>query len=216
MSIHRLTDLRGILKLTDLVILPDRIALAASLGESHFREFKSARQGPADARRPRPTHDICEDIAATLVAFANADGGELLIGVEDNGQVSGVPHTTEHIATMLAAPRTRVHHDTPLTSPRAVSVDYKGCTVLYFAVSKGTRHVHHTSQGRCLQRKDRDSLSIASATVVISRAEQASREYDRYFVDGATVDDLDLHLVREVGDQISKGMTPSLTAVTSG
>ena len=193
--------------MTDLVLLTDRIALAASLGESHFREFKSARQGPADARRHRPTHDVCEDIATTLVAFANADGGELLVGVEDNGEVTGVPHTPEHIATMLAAPGARVHPDTPLTSPRAVSVDCQGRTVLYFAVAKGTRHVHHTSQGRCLQRKDRDSLSIASETVAISRAEQASREYDRHFVDGATVEHLDLRLVREVGEQISKGMT---------
>ena len=69
-------------------------------------------------------------------------------------------------------------------------------------------HVHHTSQGRCLQRKDRGSLSIASESVVVSRAEQVSREYDRHFVDGATVDNLDLPLVREVGSQISKGMTP--------
>ena len=108
---------------------------------------------------------------------------------------------------MLAAPRARVHASTPLPSPRTLSIDYEGLTVLYFAVPKGTQHVHHTSQGRCLQRKDRDSLSIDSKSVVVSRAEQVSREYDRHFVDGATVDDLDLHLVREVGNQISKGMT---------
>ena len=193
--------------MTELLRLQERIALAISLGESHFREFKSACEGPINARRPRATNDICDDIATTLVAFANADGGELIVGVEDNGEVSGVPHNPEHVETMLAAPRARVHASTPLPSPRTLSIDYEGLTVLYFAVPKGTQHVHHTSQGRCLQRKDRDSLSIDSKSVVVSRAEQVSREYDRHFVDGATVDDLDLHLVREVGNQISKRMT---------
>ena len=111
---------------------------------------------------------------------------------------------------MLAAPRARVHPSAPLPSPRTLSIGYNGLTILYFAVPKGTEHVHHTSQGRCLQRKDRDSLSIASGSVVISRAEQQSREYDRHFVDGATVDDLNLHLVREVGNQISIGMTAEM------
>ena len=34
--------------------------------------------------------DDSRKIARTLVAFANADGGRLLIGVKDNGTVSGV------------------------------------------------------------------------------------------------------------------------------
>lgn len=193
--------------MADLLGLSDRITLAISLGESHFREFKSAYQGPPDARRFRPTDDVCDDIATTLVAFANADGGELFVGVEDDGEVSGVPHRRQHIETMLTAPKVRIHDSTPLTSARALSVKYKDATILYFAVAKGTQYVHHTSQGRCLQRKDRDSLSIASESVQVSRAEQASREYDRHFVDGATVDDLNIHLVREVGEQISKGMS---------
>ena len=154
--------------MTEFLRLQERIALAITLGESHFREFKSALEGPINARRPRATKDICDDIANTLVAFANADGGELIVGVEDNGEVSGVPHNPEHVETMLAAPRARVHRSAPLPSPRTLSIDYNGLTILYFAVPKGTEHVHHTSQGRCLQRKDRDSLSIASGSVVIS------------------------------------------------
>ena len=30
------------------------------------------------------------DLATTLIAFANADGGRLLIGIEDDGTVSGL------------------------------------------------------------------------------------------------------------------------------
>lgn len=35
------------------------------------------------------------DLANTLIAFANADGGRLLIGVEDDGSVSGIDPTAQ-------------------------------------------------------------------------------------------------------------------------
>jgi len=46
------------------------------------------------------------------VTFANADGGELLIGVEDARFVSGVPHSAEDVSVMLAASRTHIYGDT--------------------------------------------------------------------------------------------------------
>jgi ATP-dependent DNA helicase RecG len=67
----------------DILLVADRVKNTITLGESHFREFKSALEGLSQAKRPRPPRQICSDIAEALVAFANADGGELLIGVED-------------------------------------------------------------------------------------------------------------------------------------
>lgn len=62
----------------DPLILRDRVANTISLGESHFREFKSAFDGRPEQKRPRLAKHICADIAEALVAFANADGGDLL------------------------------------------------------------------------------------------------------------------------------------------
>jgi len=53
--------------------------------EGQFVEFKSALDRPhggPPVRRSRKA--IAQDIAVTLAAFANADGGTLLIGVEDD------------------------------------------------------------------------------------------------------------------------------------
>ena len=52
----------------------DRARTAIELGESHFREFKSAVEGPPNEKKARPPKDIATNIAQTLVAFANADG----------------------------------------------------------------------------------------------------------------------------------------------
>ncbi|MCX6631373.1 MAG: ATP-binding protein [Candidatus Solibacter sp.] len=142
----------------DILRVSDRLAIAIELGESHFREFKSAFEGPPNNRKPRDPKAVCEDIAKTLVAFANADGGELLIGVEDGRDVTGLSYKPEVIEMLRRAPNTHVHKDTPLPQPHTVLVDYKGERVLYFSVPKGAKYVHLTSEGKCLQRKDLESV----------------------------------------------------------
>jgi len=42
-------------------------------------------------------------IARTLVAFANTDGGRLLIGVKDNGKISGIKSEEEYYMVQTAA-----------------------------------------------------------------------------------------------------------------
>lgn len=77
------------------IAMKERAQTAITLGESHFREFKSCSEGIPGGKSKRPKKEIATDIAQTLVAFANADGGELLVGVEDNGEVTGINEFTE-------------------------------------------------------------------------------------------------------------------------
>lgn len=188
--------------------MTERTRTAVTLGESHFREFKSALQGHPDAKQKREKSEIATDIAQTLVAFANADGGELLVGVEDRGTVTGLPKFNEaELRYLEDASETRIHKETPLPSVRKFRVEIDGHTILYFSVQKGTEFVHLTSDGRCLQRKDLSSVPVTAESIIFDRRERMSREYDRGFVDGASVDDLDLDLVRVVADQLMKGMS---------
>jgi hypothetical protein len=76
-------------RLDDALQLDERVLGQLALGESQFREFKSAWEGPPGAKRPRDVKAVAKDIGETLVAFANADGGVLLIGVEDDAVVTG-------------------------------------------------------------------------------------------------------------------------------
>ncbi len=52
-----------------------------SQGESLMLEFKSDLKGLSD-----------RDLVASVVSLANTDGGELLLGVEDDGRITGL-HT---------------------------------------------------------------------------------------------------------------------------
>ncbi len=42
-------------------------------------------------------------LAITIIAFANADGGRIAIGVEDDGSLTGVDGKTEHVNELLRA-----------------------------------------------------------------------------------------------------------------
>lgn len=192
----------------DILIFKDRIINSIDLGESQFREFKSAFEGPPDNKTARDPRLIGKDIGETLTAFANADGGELLIGVEDNGDITGCPFSADTTNKLLEAPKNYVHPNTPLDHPNVRVLELEGKIILYFSVEKSSRRIHHTSDGKCLQRKDRQNLPVPAEQLQFERQEQLSREYDRQYVDGSKVSDLDLQLIEQVSNEIAKGISP--------
>ncbi|WP_343748238.1 ATP-binding protein [Fluviicola sp.] len=192
----------------NLLRLTERVEIAIEIGESYYREFKSGFQGPPDNKVPRDLAEIKYDIAKTLVAFANADGGELFVGIEDNHEVTGLPHKSNQIEEILKSPKDCILKDTPIVLKNATIIKYNGQTVLYFSVNKGVDFVHLTSKGECFQRKDRESVPTASEKIRFEREEKASREYDREFVDIAKITDLDHDLIEQVINQIYKLISP--------
>jgi ATP-dependent DNA helicase RecG len=192
----------------DALLLKDRIQYSIEVGESHFREFKSALEGRPDNKQKRSVRRICEDIAEALVAFANADGGELLIGVEDDGRISGILHNEAEIEEMLKSPITHVHRDARLPMTQAQKLTLESKIILFFQVEKGSREIYQLPDGRCVVRKEKATVPGVISAIQFERQEIRSREYDRQFVDGATVADLDMVLVRSVADEFLRGLSP--------
>ena len=85
----------------------ERLVTGIGLGESHFREFKSAQDRSIELAKPRDVKLFCKDIAETLVAFANADGRELFVGVEDDGTVQLTAWETKAPSVLCHAPHNR-------------------------------------------------------------------------------------------------------------
>ncbi len=194
--------------LENVLLMKERIEIATKLGESHYREFKSAFEGTPGNKKPRNVASVCDDVARTLVAFANADGGELLIGVEDSGDITGVNYSQEKIDKILHAPVDCVHKKTPLPSYKSFVIDCDGKNIIYFSISKGNEYVYLTSDGRCIQRKDIESIPISSEEIRFSREEKLSREYDREFLPSAEITDLDIELLTSITNQLSIKISP--------
>ena len=75
-------------------------------------------------------------IARTLSAFANTDGGRLLIGVKDNGAISGV-RSEEEYYMIEAASKMYTHPEVPFTAKRW---DVNGKTVLEVYIAQAMRN----------------------------------------------------------------------------
>ena len=191
-----------------VLLIQERLRNELVWGESHFREFKSAFHGSVTRKRAREAKHIARDVGEALVAFANADGGTLVVGVEDDGTVTGLPHVQAELEIIRRAPQTHVHADTPLAGVRVNRVALQGQFVLVFDVHKGTRFVHLTSDGRCLQRKDTDTLPVAAEAIQFERHEQLSREYDHQWIDGAGIRDLNRQLLRAAMATAAPGLSP--------
>ena len=189
-----------------ILLIQERLDNDLTLGESHFREFKSAVEG-SERKRRRKVSLVAKDIGETLVAFANADGGTLIVGAEDDGIISGITYAEDDIEVLRKAPKTHVHLDTPLPGVRTHVVPIQDKTVMVFEVQKGTRYIHLTSDGRCLQRKDTSTVPVASEQIQFERHEQLSREYDRQWTDGATMADLSQDVLARVAETVSPGLS---------
>lgn len=151
--------------------------------------------------------ELLREIGEQLVGFANSDGGDLLIGVEDDGNITGVPHDEEVVQGLLRAPQTHVFAGQSLPLSYAVSVDQDGKRVLFFSVSKGTSQIYQLPDGRCVRRRDKECVPISFADIQFERQEIRSREFERQFVDGANVNDLDLEELQIAANSYLKGLS---------
>lgn len=188
--------------------LKERIKNVITLGESHFREFKSAYQGPVDCKCNGSIKELSKYIAEALVGFANADGGCIIIGVEDNGFVTGIPHNEKEIDSLLTSYINYIHSDTVLPIEVVTKIDNLfGKTILFFSVSKGSTEIYQLSDGRCVKRKDKQTIPISFQKIQFERQETLSRECDRQFIDGATVNDLDIIFLQSISNSYLAGLS---------
>src|SRR6266571_9260234 len=75
---------------TEEAVAPVSLEALIAEGESDELEFKSTLRW--DLKEGTVNKRLEEVIAKTVAAFANSQGGTLLIGVDDEGQVLGLEH----------------------------------------------------------------------------------------------------------------------------
>nr|VFJ67885.1 MAG: ATP-dependent DNA helicase RecG [Candidatus Kentron sp. FW] len=109
--------------------LPDLIAQ----GENSAVEFKREE---ADA----------ENLAREFVAFSNSQGGVLLLGVTDDGQVSGVSDPVSQEECLCNIARDSVHPPIHIT-PHRFEVSHK--TIFRVEIPKGKGRPYQTRKSQC-------------------------------------------------------------------
>ena len=102
--------------------------LTSSEGQ-HF-DRKSLFEGAPGTKKPRDRKAVRDVIAEYVAAFANAEGGVLLLGIENDGTVTGHAYPESAIEEMLRVPEARL---VP-AGIAGVRVSFEGKEVLVFDV----------------------------------------------------------------------------------
>ncbi|MDD4655395.1 MAG: ATP-binding protein [Bacteroidales bacterium] len=108
-------------------------------------------------------------IARSLSAFANTEGGRLLVGIKDNGKVVGLKHKEEEIYVVEAAAHVFCK---PAVKYSTQFWEYEGKTVMEVNVPKSKKAPHtapdETGKHTCYIRKEDENkvASLLEATVL--------------------------------------------------
>ena len=115
-----------------------------SRDEGQFLEFKSTWDRSDDIPKQVKRRAIRDAIAEAVAAFANADGGLLLVGIEDDGSPTGHDYPDEVIEDFVSVPRRRLR---PSVSCRTDRLKIAGAEVLAFNVPIAPEAVMVTGNG---------------------------------------------------------------------
>ncbi|HPC49849.1 MAG TPA: ATP-binding protein, partial [Kiritimatiellia bacterium] len=170
------------------------IARWSAAEEGPFFERKSALDRSGACPKQRKAADIAHDIAETLVAFANADGGELVIGMENDGTVSGVPHAEDKLKLLLGVPKDRNYLSPPIPC-RAHKVDAPDGRVLLHFEADWSPDVHLLADSRCLRRVQDQNAPFDKDQVRALKEAKSQGLFERIYPAGARMDDLDAALL---------------------
>jgi len=145
--------------------------------------------GPTLEFLPRPDN---ERLAETLVAFANADGGTVLLGVGPDGSVVGGLLSDEiesalRLALVACRPPVRTEWE---------EVEMPEGTVVAIRVPRSTE-LHSLADGRVLLRVGQENRALGGEAIRQLAATKSSGDFETESVAGATRADLDDDLIAE-------------------
>ena len=85
---------------------------------------------------------ITDDIQKTVIAFANTDGGTVYIGIDDNGDITGVQNIDEEMLRVSNMIRDAIKPDVTLFTSYEVE-ELEGKNVIKVIVQKGTKRPYY-------------------------------------------------------------------------
>jgi ATP-dependent DNA helicase RecG len=173
----------------------------ASREEGQFYERKSALDRSVSRPKARPATHIAHDIADTLSAMANADGGEMVVGIEDDGLITGVPHPEDKVKLLLGVPNDRNYINPILSCKARVVKTPEGKKLLHFNVD-WSPNVHQLADGRCLLRVRDANAPFRADQIAALKATKSQGLLERFIPPGAKIEDVDLELVRQLLSQL--------------
>jgi ATP-dependent DNA helicase RecG len=161
-------------------------------GEGQFIEFKSCyEQLKKKPNRKRTLKSLARDVAIALAEFANADGGTLLLGVENDGTVSGAPLSEEEVVSVRAMARDSWKRAVPYADEILFHVNGR---IVAFETDPQA-DVFSLTDGRTPYRNNDQTMWLSEEEVKALKRAKTSTLIERTLLPSATLEDLDRGLL---------------------
>ena len=173
--------------------------------EGQYIEYKSCFDRPKNKPiKQRPLKSVARDIAVCLAEMANADGGTLLLGVENDGTVSGCPYTNEQIESVRKMASDSWKKSVPY---QYESLAHSNGVIAVFEVD-AQADVFTLTDGRTPYRNNDQTVWFSAEMVRELKRTKTSTLIERT-ITSFTLDDLDPTLLQRFRNRI--GASPSST-----
>lgn len=127
------------------------ITAFTGLHEGQHFDRKSLFQGPEGKKVPRDRKTVRDQVAEYVAAFANAEGGVLILGIEDDGTETGHRYPHDAVVEILRTPTTRLSP----AQPEGFRIPHAAKEFLVFDVPAADGPVQVVGDGFPLRMGDR-------------------------------------------------------------
>ncbi len=149
------------------------------------------RRGPGQTVAAMPEPNV-DRLAETMVAFANADGGVIILGVDSSGRATGDIYPEEAEGVILDAAR----QCRPIVQTEWHQEEIAGGFAIFIRIPRSTE-LHSLTDGRVLIRTRSENRPLSGEEIQQLAATKSTGEYEAQAVPGARRDDLDEEVIAE-------------------
>lgn len=170
----------------------EEIGLLLKQERGQFLEFISAYEYRRAGIQKKREEELAREIVRILSAMANADGGTVLVGVEPDKSVTGIPHQQDEFQALIRAPQQLL---SPSLHPVSEKIKLGNLQLLKFDVSSGLE-IHRIAGGRSFYRIAAETPSLPSEQIQALKQAKKNVFYERQQALDACWEDLDPDLVQ--------------------
>jgi ATP-dependent DNA helicase RecG len=149
------------------------------------------KAGPGQLVEYLPDLDV-DALAETLVAFANGDGGTIVVGLDEHGKPTGRVYP-EDVESALRQAESLCR---PPIHTGWEQIDLAGSSLIAVSVSRSAE-LHSVSDGRVVIRMGMENRPLAGDAIRQLAATKSSGEFETEVVPGARRSDLDDEVIAE-------------------
>lgn len=172
-----------------------------------FEELKTRKEDQTFDRKSARKDP--KGLSNHIVAFANADGGTLVIGIEDNGTITGIDDYTQNINEILRVPFDFCKPTVPveIETVECVDVNEKTNHLLIITIPQSSE-LHANQQDDVYYRMGDKSQKLCFDDRLRLMYSKGSRYYEDEPVADSSIDDIDMNFVASYCHKIGYMKTP--------